>query len=71
MATKHHPGLFSQLLAVQDGEMSQKGIYITQLWNIYFNRFVHNKKMKGCIAACYETWFYEYPYLRKWVHHTE
>ena len=41
---KHHPGLFSQLLAVQDGELSQTGIYITQLWEIYFNRFVHNNK---------------------------
>ena len=35
-------GLFGQLLAVEDGEMSQTGIFITQLWDIYFNRFVHN-----------------------------
>ena len=44
MVTKYPPGLFSQLLAVEDGEMSQTGIPITQLWNIYFNRFVHNNK---------------------------
>ena len=54
MVTKYPPGLFSQLLAVEDGEMSQTGISITQLRDIYFNRFVHNKKIKGCIAACYE-----------------
>ena len=60
MVTKYPPGLFSQLLAVEDGEMSQTGISITQLRDIYFNRFFHNKKIKGCIAACYETWFYEY-----------
>ena len=58
MVTKYPPGLFSQLLAVEDGEMSQTGIFITQLRNIYFNGFVHNKKIIGCIA-CYETWFYE------------
>ena len=39
MVTKHPPGLFSQLLAVVDGEMSKTGIYITQLQDIYFNRF--------------------------------
>ena len=54
MVTKYPPGLISQLLAVEDGEMSQTGISITQLRDIYFNRFVHNKKIKGCIAACYE-----------------
>ena len=61
MVTKYPPGLFAQLLAVEDGEMSQTGISLTQLQNIYFNRFLHNNKkknkIKGCIAACYETWF--------------
>ena len=46
MVTKYSPGLFSQLLAVEDGEMSQTRISITQLRDIYFNRFVHNKKWK-------------------------
>ena len=58
MVTKYPPGLFSHLLAVEDGEMYQIGISITQLRDIYLNRFVHNKNIKGCIAACYETWFY-------------
>ena len=31
MVTKYPPGLFSQLLAVEDGKMSQTGIFITQL----------------------------------------
>ena len=53
MYAKYPLGLFSQLLAVEDGEMSQTGISITQLRDIYFNRFVHNKKIKGCIAACF------------------
>ena len=62
MITKYPPGgLLSQLLAVEDGEMSQTGISITQLRDIYFNRFVNNKNIKGCIAACYDTSFYEYP----------
>ena len=60
MVTKYPPGLSSQLLAVEDGEMSQTGIFVTQLQDIYFNRFVHNKKIKCCIVACYETWLYEY-----------
>ena len=60
MVTKYPPGLFSQLLAVEDGEMSQTGIFIAQLQDIYFNRFVHNKEIKGCIAAFYGTWFYSY-----------
>ena len=60
MVTKYPPWLFSQLLAVEDGEMSQTGISITQLRDIHFNKFVHNENIKGCIAAWYETWFYEY-----------
>ena len=44
MATKYPSGLFSQMSAVEDGEMSQTGISITQLRDIYFIRFVHNKK---------------------------
>ena len=46
------PGLFSNIFAVEYDEMSQIGIPIIVL---------HNKKLKGGIAACYETWFYEYP----------
>ena len=46
MVTKYPPGLFSQLFAVEDGEMSQTGISITQLRDIYLNRFVHTKKNK-------------------------
>ena len=57
MVTKYPPGLFSQLLAVEDVDLSRTGISITQLQDIYFNRFVHNKKIKGCFAAWYETWF--------------
>ena len=49
------------MLAVEDDEISQIGIPITQLWGVYLNRVLHNKKLKGGIAACYETWFYEYP----------
>ena len=44
MVTKYPPGLSSQLFAVEDGEMSQTGISITQLRDIYLNRFVHTKK---------------------------
>ena len=44
MVTKYPPRLFSQWLAVEDDEMSQTGISITQLRDIYFNRFVHIKK---------------------------
>ena len=40
------------MLAVEDDELYQIGIPITIL---------HNKKLKGGITACYETWFYEYP----------
>ena len=31
------------MLAVEDGERSQIGIYITQLWDIYLNKVIHNK----------------------------
>ena len=51
MVTKYPLGLFSKMLAVKDDEMSQIGIRITLL---------HNKILKGGIAACYETWKYEY-----------
>ena len=34
------------LLAVEDGEMSQTGISITQLRGIYLNRSVHNSNNK-------------------------
>ena len=44
MVTKYLPGLFSPLLAVENGEMSQTGFFIIQLRDINFNRFVHNKK---------------------------
>ena len=45
MFTKYRPGLFTQMLAVEDGEMSQIWISITQLRDIYLNRVVHNKKV--------------------------
>ena len=54
-------GCFQKILAVEDDEMSQVGIPITPLWDAYLNRVLHNKKLKGGITACYETWFYEYP----------
>ena len=40
------------MVAVEDDEMSQIGTPMPLL---------HNKKLKGGITACYETWFYEYP----------
>ena len=43
MVKKYPPVLFSQMLAVEDGERSQIGIYITQLWDIYLNKVIHNK----------------------------
>ena len=46
MVTKYPPGLFAQLLAVEDGEMSQTRISITQLRDINFNRFVHDSNKK-------------------------
>ena len=51
MVTKYPPGLFSQKLAVEDGEISQIGISIIQLRDIYLNRVRHNKKLKGGIAV--------------------
>ena len=61
MVTKYSSRLFSQLLDVEDGEMSQTGISITQLRDIYFNKFVHNKKKtKRLYCSMQETWFYEY-----------
>ena len=53
--------LFSQMLVVED--LSQIRISITQLWAIYlilYLKFLHNKILRGGIATCYETWFYEY-----------
>ena len=44
MVKKYPPGLFSKMLAVEDDEMSQIGIPITQLWDVYLNRVLHNKK---------------------------
>ena len=61
MITKYPAGLFLKMLAAEDDEMSQIGIPITQLWDDYLDRVLHNKKLNGGIAACYETWFYEYP----------
>ena len=43
MVTKYPPGLFSKILAVEDDEMSQIGIPVTQLWDVYLNRVLHNK----------------------------
>ena len=61
MVSKYTPGLFSQMLTVEDIERPQIKMSITQLWSLYLNRVLHNKILKGGIAACYETWFYEYP----------
>ena len=57
MVTKYPPVLFSQLLAVEDGEMSQTGISIIQLRDIYSTGLSTTTKqnIKGCIVACYET----------------
>ena len=38
-------GYFQSILAVEDYEMSQIGIPITQLWDVYLHRVLHNKKM--------------------------
>ena len=46
MFTKYLPGLFLQMLAVKDGEMSQIGLPITQLRGININSVIHNKKIK-------------------------
>ena len=44
MVTKYPRGLFSQMLAVEDGEMSQIGISIIQLWDILFSYCPQQKK---------------------------
>ena len=58
MVTKYPSGLFSRMMAVEDGGMSQIWIFITRLQNIYLNLVLHNKNLQGGIAACYETWIY-------------
>ena len=45
MFTKYPPGLFKKMLAVEDDEMSQIRIPITQLWDVHLNRVLHNKKV--------------------------
>ena len=60
MVTKYPPVLFSQMLTLEDGEMSQIGLYDSTRRYLPL-RVIHNKKLKGSIAACYETWLYEYP----------
>ena len=57
MFTKYRPGLFTQMLAVEDGEMSQN-------MNFYNSTTIYLPQQgcpqqKGGIAAWYETWFYE------------
>ena len=42
MITEYSPGLLSQMLAVEEGDMSQIGTSITQLRDIYLNKVVHN-----------------------------
>ena len=51
-------GYFQTMLVVEDDEMSQIGITITQLWDVNINRVLHNKNV---VTACYGAWFYEYP----------
>ena len=46
MFAKYPPGLFSQMLVLEDGEMSQIGLPITQLRGIYINSVIYNKKIK-------------------------
>ena len=42
---KYPTGLFFlNMLAVEDDEMSQIGIPITQLWYVYINKVLHNEK---------------------------
>ena len=48
------------MLAVEAGEMSQIRISITQLRHVNPNKVLHNKELKGDIAACYKSWLYEY-----------
>ena len=38
-------GYFQKMLAVEDDGMSQIRISITQLWDVYLNRVLHNKKV--------------------------
>ena len=45
MVTKYPPGLFKKILVVEYDEMSQIGIPITQLWDVYLNRVLLNKKV--------------------------
>ena len=52
MVTKYPLGLFSQILAVEDGKMSQIGIFISQLWYIYLNGVVQNKNMLWNLILC-------------------
>ena len=54
-------------MGVKDNEMSQIGIPITQLWDVHIKGVLLNKKLKGGIAACYGTCFWEYPWPWKWV----
>ena len=58
MVTKYPLGLFSRMMTVEDGGMSQIWIFITRFQNIYLNLVLHNKTLLGGIAACYETWIY-------------
>ena len=53
MFTKYPSWLFLQMLALEDGEMYQIELPITQLRGIYINSVVHNKQSKGNTAACY------------------
>ena len=41
--TKYITGLFSQLFAVEENEISKWGISISQLWDIYIKRSVRSK----------------------------
>ena len=57
------------MLCVGDGEMSQIEFSKTRVRYIHLNGVLNKNRLKGCIAACYETWFYEYPQPRKRVFH--
>ena len=46
MYGESHQIIFRMSLFHKDGELSQTGISISQLREIYFTRFVHNKKQK-------------------------
>ena len=45
MVTKFPAGLLKKMLAVEDDEMSQIGIPITELWDVYLNRVLQNRKV--------------------------